>query len=244
MTPYALIGFIGLSLLSAYASRHVVFKEDDVIYEPPSKVAIVLPAWNEPEEYLRTSIESILNQNIIRKYPRYFEYIFVGCKGIDTDVPLEYGFRVYCAPRSKLIARHIGIVNSEGDIIVSVDADTYYPPNWLNLMLKPYHTYPNVVATTGTTWQGAIEPFMHPLVIAAYNTRISGRASTLLKEAYLKVGGFNPDVDYTRQLEILMEEEINFRKRLQRIGRVVTVDAPVVHLGTDRKNRGLWVKGW
>jgi len=57
------------------------------------------------------------------------------------------------------------------------------------------------------------------------------------------VGGFDLSAD-DRYLEtgdtniIVEEEEISFRRRLEALGRVVLVDAPVIHLGVTR-SRGL-----
>jgi len=227
------------NMMSSMSSVNGVFNEDDEIFEPISTVSIIAPGWYESDKNLEISLSSIANQNIIKAYPEYFELIFIGCVNVNESIPLEYGFKIICSPKGKLIARHTGILNAEGYIIVAVDCDTYYPPNWLNLMLKPYHEYDNVVATTCNTWQGILEPLLHNAIVFAYTTRISGRGSTFLKDAYFKVGGFNTNIDHSDIREIVREEEIGFRIRLQKIGKVVTVDAPIFHMGGVDENRGL-----
>jgi glycosyltransferase involved in cell wall biosynthesis len=176
-------------------------------------------------------------QSVVQKYPELFEFIFVGCEGVNVDIPSKYGYSIYCAPRGKLNARHIGIMNSHNDIIVSVDCDCYYPPNWLNLMLRPFYDG-SVVGTTSTTWQGQWEHLTALLKLAEYSNRMSGRGSAFLKDAYFASGSFNFNIDQRDIRALLMEEEVEFRKRLERIGKVVLVDAPVIHLG-GRAKRGL-----
>jgi glycosyltransferase involved in cell wall biosynthesis len=175
----------------------------------------------------------------VQHYPDLFEFIFVGCEGVDLNIPASLGYKILCAPRSKLYARHTGIVNSKGDIIVSVDCDCFYPPNWLNLVLQPFHDA-DVVGVSTTTWQGNWEYFVSLLKLAEYSNRMSGRGSAFLKAAYFRTGGFNLGINQRDIKTLLYEEEVNFKQRLERVGRVVLVDAPMIHLGGTAR-RGLHV---
>jgi hypothetical protein len=67
---------------------------------------------------------------------------------------------------------------------------------------------------------------------------MSGRGSTFLRHAYFKTGGFRLNINQRNVRELLLEEEVAFKKRLERVGRVVLVNAPVIHLGGTAK-RGL-----
>ena len=113
--------------------------------------------------------------------------------------------------------------------MVSVDADTYYPPNVLNEMLKPFKD-PSVVATTGATFM-PLSPFIHPLYRLYYESRVLGRLSAVRKDAYFRVGGFNLNIDHTNWLELLEEEEVRFYDKLSKIGKVVYVDVICFEVG-------------
>jgi len=76
-----------------------------------------------------------------------------------------------------------------------------------------------------------------------YSNKMLGRGSAYRKWAYFSAGGFNLDVDRlyleTGDIYLLVqEEEIGFKKRLEKIGRVVYVNAPVIHMGSP-SDRGL-----
>jgi len=209
---------------------------------PPMKVSVIVPAWHEPRDLLEISLKSLKKQNVVYSYPEMFEFIFVGCEGDDLSVPEKLGYKILCAPRGKLKARHLGTESSSGGIIVSADADSYFPPNWLNLMLLPFHES-GVVGTTSTTWHEGAEVFLYLPLNLYYSTKMTGRGCAYLKDAYYKVGGFRLYYDElyekTRDPGVMMEEEeFGFMKRLRSIGKVVLVDAPVVHLG-EPKGRGL-----
>lgn len=209
---------------------------------PPCRVSVVVPAWHEPEEFLEKSLSSLKDQTVVEEYPDMFDFVFVGCEGVDLSIPLDCGYRVMCAERGKLLARHVGILNSEGDIIVAADADTYYPPSWLDAMLRPFHSR-DVVATTSTTWQGWLEAVVGIPKLAVFSMKMSGRGSAFRKWAYFAVGGFDLEAD-RRYLEtgdiriLLAEEEFGFKSKLEKLGRVVLVNAPVIHMGGTAK-RGL-----
>jgi len=204
---------------------------------PPSIVSVVVPAWREPDELLEASLSSLRGQTVAQRYPELFEFIFVGCGGVDLSIPSEYGYRVMCAPRGKLRARHLGISAASGGIVVAADADSLYPPGWLDLMLRPFHD-PAVVATTSTTWYGPLEMLVALPKLLAFDIKVSGRGSAFRRWAYFAAGGFDLSADdrylETRDTNVLVaEEEIGFRRRLEALGRVVLVDAPVIHLGGE-----------
>lgn len=238
----ATLGYVGVNIATALSAWSRVNRVEEPV-RPPKTVSVVVPGWREPDWLLETSLSSLRRQTVVEAYPRFFDFVFVGCEGVDLSVPRRWGFRVFCAPRGKLRARHLGIQYSLGEIIVGADADTYYPPNWLNLMLQPFHD-PGVVGVSAPKWLGVLELAAHLPAVVFYSSRMSGRASAFLKEAYYRVGGFNLAVDdlYIKTGDVgilVVEEEAWFAERLRRIGKIVFVDAPVVHLGW-RRGRGLY----
>jgi len=237
----AVVAYISANSAVAACSYGLVNRRREPV-RPPCRVSVVVPAWHEPEELLEKSLSSLRDQTVVEEYPDMFDFIFVGCEGVDLSIPLELGYRVMCAERGKLLARHIGILNSEGDIIVAADADTYYPPSWMDAMLRPFHSR-DVVATTSTTWQGWLEAVAGIPKLVVFSMKMSGRGSAFRKWAYFAVGGFDLEAD-RRYLEtgdiriLLAEEEFGFKSKLEKLGRVVLVNAPVIHMGGTAK-RGL-----
>jgi glycosyltransferase involved in cell wall biosynthesis len=210
-----------------------VYNEYAKVYEPPDIVSIVIPAFNE-EENIEDTLKSILSQNIILKHSDYFECIVVDNESTDhtPEIARQY-CQVISAPRGKLNAKHKGIKHAVGNIIVSCDADTYYPPNWLNLILR--HFYDSEVV-------GVHGPLLYkeaslPLRLAAiWNANLSphvqrvfsGGNSAFRKVAYLEVGGFNLTIDQSNRTQVAYEEELSFGYRLSQVGKVVfEVRAPV-----------------
>jgi len=205
---------------------------------PPATVSIIVPAWHEPDNLLEMSLRSLKMQNIVQAYPEKFELILVGCSGVNLEIPRKYGYRILCCRRGKLNARHYATEMASGEIIVSADADSFYPPNSLNLLLKPFHQ-PGVVATTGTTAMGLVDLFAGIPAKLYWIGKMSGRFSAYWKWAYYATGGFNLNIDQTNIAEIEREEEWNFKRKLERLGRVVLVDTRVKHFGTYATPRGI-----
>lgn len=195
------------------------------VYEPADIVSIVIPAFNE-EEYIEKTLKSILSQNIILDYPDYFECIVVDNESTDRTAEIAKQYcQVTSAPRGKLNALTAGIKYASGNIIVTRDADTYYPPNCLNILLRHFHN-PNVVAVTGphltqgnlvfrlmSVWGWNIIPFA--------KNKLSGSNSAFRKDAFLKVGGYDLSIDQFDVEKMIMEEEIVLRGKLLNIGEVI-----------------------
>ena len=220
-----------LSALSAKGAVRRVFDENAPVVRPPAKVTIIIPAWKEPKEFVMTTIASLKNQNVVKAYPEMFEFIFVdGVPYVDEIRPLVD--KVLHAPRGKLKARDLATREASGDIIVSVDADTYYPPNWLNLVLQEFHK-PGVVAVTTSKYFGEFEPVLNLAKPLYFGSLMLGRGSAYWKWAYYAVGGFDTSKDNGTIEEIWLEEEAGFYQRLKHLGEVVYVDAPVIHLGEE-----------
>jgi cellulose synthase/poly-beta-1,6-N-acetylglucosamine synthase-like glycosyltransferase len=230
--------YVAANSLFSRASYERVFNAGDPAEPPPGRVSVVVPGWHEPRHFLEASLSSLKEQTVVWSFPDRFEYVFVGCEGVDLDVPERYGYRVLCAPRGKLNARHLGIVSSSGDIIVAADSDTFYPPNWLNLVLKPFKE-PDVVGVCTPTWQGWLEPLVGIPKALVFAYKMTGRGSAFRKSAYFEVGGFNLAVNQENIRELWLEEEFLFYRRLRSRGRIAYVDAPVIHLGVETVGRGL-----
>lgn len=222
------VGTVGTTVAADAYMRSEVFNWNSPIKRPPPKTTIVIPTLNE-EDYILEALASLENQNVKVAYPEKIETLIVDSGSTDETVALAQRHRVniITAPKGKLTARHIGIMEAKGDVIVGVDADTYYPPNYLNLVLRHFHdskvvgvTSPrlygrdsNILISAGVIWSNLLEGFI--------NRRMPGSNSTFTKKAYMQTGGFDLSINQFNAAEMVKEEEHAFPDRLRRIGKVV-----------------------
>ncbi len=111
-------------------------------------LSVIIPAYNE-EALIGKCLESLLNQDLDKKF---FEVIVVDNASTDStsQIAKRYLFRLIKEPRkSVVIARQTGVEASRGRIIVSADADTFYPSNWLARIKKDFDTNPDIIALVG-----------------------------------------------------------------------------------------------
>lgn len=237
--------------------------EEGKLIETPPLTSIIMCTLNE-EDFIREALESLKGQDVLQTYPDRFELIVVDSHSEDRTVEIaeEYGWVVYQASRGKLTARDLGIGKARGEIIVSVDADTFYPKEWLGRILKHFKDE-SVVAVTSPRFLNPDEAGIFltllsvgfslidvgPLGLGGF--RIIGNGSAFRREAYFQVGRFNLNIDQFNVHEMVREEEIRFAWKLRRIGRVI-VDwmAPVFTsarrapiLGIDKKYATQRIRG-
>jgi len=237
-------GVFGLSTLSIYkALTSKVFERTDEVYAPPQFTTIMMCTLNEAD-FIEKALKSLEDQNVLNRYPMHFERMIVDSNSEDETVAIaeDYGWTVIIAPRGKLNARALGIGKAKGEIIVGVDADTVYPPNWLNLMLRHFQD-PKVVGVAGprianpeegiigaglSVWLSLVD--LSPIA----GLRMPGQSSAFLKDAYYQVGGFNLNIDQTNVHEMVREEEIRFAWKLRGIG-IVVIDMQATVLTSTRR---------
>lgn len=110
-------------------------------------VSIVIPAYNE-EENIVDCIQSIKNQSY--KGPK--EIIIVDNNSIDNTNALAQneGVTVIIEKMPGVCAaRQAGTLLARGEIIVSSDADTTFPTDWLENIMKTFEINPDIVAIGG-----------------------------------------------------------------------------------------------
>ncbi len=215
---------------------------DYVIAKPPASVSVIMPTYNE-QDYVRTALFSLRDQEIVKRYPENFEFILVDGDSTDRTVELArpYVDKVIIAPRGKLTARNIATAQAKGDIIVSVDGDSLYPDGHLNTLLKPFSN-PGVVAVAGSTFDKSIPGVTGTMSVLGTTisrfmtpTRLHGRNSAFWKELFLASGGFDESADQFDVDSMVVEEEISFGERMAQYGRVVhQMNAPCIHLGGSK----------
>lgn len=214
--------------------------------KPIDTVSIIMPSFNE-ENFIGTAASSIRNQSIIQQFPGYFEFILADSCSTDgtIDIATPYVDRVIITSRGKLTARNEATDQANGNIIVSVDADTYYPINWLNSILTPFNDYTNpkyenIVGIFGSTFDYTIDNIPGQLFSLAdflYNstlnrTRMVGRNSAYWKHTFYLANRFDDTVDQFNIFGIFNEEEKMFGQRLSKFGKVIyKINASCFHLG-------------
>jgi len=121
------------------------------------EVSVVIPAYNEEENILRTL--SSLSRTVTS---RSVEFVVVDNNSKDRTASLVRSAGVACVPETIqgiTPARNAGLAAARGKYIVDADADTIYPPNWVELMVKPLENPANgmsygrfsFIPTGGTT---------------------------------------------------------------------------------------------
>lgn len=188
---------------------------------PPS-TTVIIPTLNE-SKYVTRTVDSIFSQQVLQAYPDRFEVFAVdsGSEDGTQDLLRQMGMTVYNAPRGKLTARDLGIRMAEGKVIVSTDADTTYQPDHFGLMLRHFDD-PSVVGVYGPHRMDG------PWWLRTMNMaslwefhRMWGSNSMLTKQAYYQVGGFDLSIDQQDAGKMIQEEEVEFAKRLDAVGKTV-----------------------
>lgn len=245
MLKIGTVGGLGVLTLSDIIEQSMK-KYDTETLKPIDTVSIIMPSYNE-ETFIEIAASSIKNQSIIQQYPQYFEFILADSCSTDNTIELArpYVDKIIIVPRGKLTARNDATVQATGNIIVSVDADTYYPYYWLNTLLEPYNDYTNpihenVVGTYGSTFDytmpnvpGQIFTIAETLYSGILNkNRMTGRNSALYKHAFYLAGKFDESIDQFYIWSVFAEEEKMFGNRLSKFGKIVyKLNASCYHLG-------------
>jgi hypothetical protein len=108
--------------------------------------SVVVPAYKEAKN-LPLTLASLLNQEF-----KDFELIVVDNGSTDktTAIAKDLGARVIGEDRRGIAhARQAGFLSSKGGIIVTTDADTVVPPDWLSRIVKKFREDTNLVAIGG-----------------------------------------------------------------------------------------------
>jgi glycosyltransferase involved in cell wall biosynthesis len=104
-------------------------------YSDTPDISIVIPAYNEETTILQTL--SSLAANTTK---RTVEIIVVNNNSTDRTAELATAAGARCIPETKqgiTPARNAGLVAARGKYILNADADTIYPPDWIEEMVKP-----------------------------------------------------------------------------------------------------------
>jgi len=111
-------------------------------------ISVIIPAYNE-ENYIGKCLDSLQKQTLNRNL---YEIIVIDNASTDktSAIVKKYPVKLIFEKRkSVVIARQKGVDNSRGNIIVSADADTIYPPHWLKRIYVSFSQHPQLVGLVG-----------------------------------------------------------------------------------------------
>lgn len=167
------------------------------------EVSIVIPAYNEEKTLLKT-----LSSLSALKSRRSIEILVVNNNSSDrTEEILNVcAVRSFYEPRQGIsYARQHGLEKARGKFILSADADTIYPPEWVDCMVEPledsqvacvYGRYSFIPGEDSSRLLLGLHEMSAELI---FNLRKNGREcinvmgfnSGFRREDALKVGGYN-----------------------------------------------------
>jgi glycosyltransferase involved in cell wall biosynthesis len=115
-------------------------------HEQP-EVSVVIPAWNEENNIYRT-LSSLSNNRTGYKV----EIVVINNNSTDgTQTVLNtLGVRNYLQPQQGTpFARQLGLEKARGKFHLCADSDTFYPPDWIDLMVAPMVKDPGITGVYG-----------------------------------------------------------------------------------------------
>jgi len=204
------------------------------------RFSIVIPAHNEAD-YLGATLESLQQQSFTGRY----EVIVVDDGSSDQTAEIARSHGVHVVGELRLgvcAARQRGTEAARGEIVVSTDADTVHPTDWLTRLDAQFRTGPvGVVAVAGPCWYqnppwwAAIVPRVWFAAIAAAYARFGVVGYiTATNVAFVRSSfpGYNTTLAQGG-------DEVDLLRRLRRCGRVVwDADNPVL-TSSRRMDQGL-----
>lgn len=227
------------------------------------KISVVIPAYNE-EKYIGKCLSSLLNQN----FQGDFEIIV--CLNACTDKTKEKVLEIKKNLQSKFerktflkpnvikiriveeerkgvgFARQRGTNAALGEIIASADADTEYPPNWLERIVLNFEKNPKVSGLYGPVF--IKDGGLGLQILARYiytsflciskifgNDNVAGMNFAFRKKFFDKVGGYD--------INLKSAEDIDLAKKLKNFGKI-KFDRKLFVFTSARRFKGRFLKSF
>lgn len=200
-------------------------------------VSVVIPALNE-EKYLPRCLESLTKQSY-----KNLEIIISDGHSTDNtvDIAKKFKAKVVINPHPTIpSARQRGVEASRGEIIVGVDADTYYPPAHIQHIVEDFLKDEKIVAVGGGArfpahpwwvhlgWKTvySISALLSQVGIVGYFPAFN---FSFRRDAFDKIGGYNTYMDYGG-------DEFDLRTRLEKVGKII-YDPRLSPLSSNRRSK-------
>jgi glycosyltransferase involved in cell wall biosynthesis len=174
---------LSTSELEELKSRISRFREES------PEISVVIPAWNEENNIYR-AVSSISASNTKYKV----EIVVINNNSTDrTQMVLDtLGIRNYLQPEQGTPhARQMGLEKARGKYHLCADSDTFYPPDWIDLMVAPMQQDSGIVGVYGR--YSFIPPEGYSRFGLWFYERITGLLIRVRKKKreFLNVLGFN-----------------------------------------------------
>jgi glycosyltransferase involved in cell wall biosynthesis len=153
------------------------------------EISIMIPAWNEENNIYR-ALSSLASSNTKRRV----EIVVINNNSTDeTQKVLEIlGVRNYLQPiQGTPFARQLGLENAKGKYHLCADSDTFYPPDWIDCMVKPMDENKDIVGVYGR--YAFLPPYKNGRFLLWIYERLTGIIIRIRKKKreYINVLGFN-----------------------------------------------------
>jgi peptidoglycan/xylan/chitin deacetylase (PgdA/CDA1 family) len=205
------------------------------------RVSVIIPAYNE-EALIHRTLDSLRNQD----YRGEMEIIVVDNQCTDGTVRIAkgWGVRVVREERKGYVyALMCGFEHASGEILITTDADTFVPQNWVSTLVRAFDQDAQVVAMGGmvefydANWQGNLFARCVLPIALAYERlcfdypHLWGANMAVRREAFLRAGGWTGRFN--------LQADTDLSRRLARIGKVIMIKSLKVSTSARRFNHGL-----
>ena len=213
------------------------------------QISLIIPAYNE-EKYIGTCLDYVTkNSN-----GKFFEIIVIDNASTDgtAKVALNYpNVRVVYEDKKGLTkARQRGFIESKGDILAYIDADTQMPYGWYEKVLEEFTKNKNLVCLSGPAYYYDISKFRQFLIKTFYwkilampiyflvRYMIMGSNFVIRKDILEKIGGFDTSIEF-------YGEDTNIARRASRLGKVkFKMNFNIFMSGRRLKSQGFYKTGF
>ena len=170
------------------------------LYSPTPEVSIVIPAYNEAENILKT-----LSSLAATTTSKTVEVIVVNNNSQDETEALSNSAGATCFTETIqgiTPARNAGLRRATGKFVLNADADTIYPPDWIDRMLEPLYR-DGTALVYGTFAFLPTTGIPRPLFLAyEYVSDISKWINKRFREEAVNIYGFNSAFRRTEGLAV------------------------------------------
>ncbi len=215
------------------------------------KISFVVPAYNE-EKVLPETLAAIATE--IANTPVSAEVVVVNNASTDATAEVARRFPgvvVVDEPQKGLVAaRRAGFLNSHGELVANIDADTRIARGWLARVLAEFAADPKLVALSGPYIYYDTPAYVRALTRAFYGlgygayllnrfvlkkgSMLQGGNFVVRRSALEAIGGFNPEFSF-------YGEDTDLARRLIAAGRVkFTFRLPAYSSGRRLLAEGVW----